>query len=100
MILCVAMSFVHCCCCFCHPRLVLLATVSSTEFYDYYMRQKPADKKAALDIKALLADTSSTFFKDATWCLDTLAPFVSVIREVRQLCVCAHVCVSMLCACL
>lgn len=66
-------------------RPVLRATVNSTEYHDFMQRQKkPSDKAQALEVKGVIADTSSTYFLDLKWSLDTLAPFVSAIREVRQ----------------
>jgi hypothetical protein len=65
---------------------VLRATVNSTEYHEYVQRQKPIDKAKAVEIKGIIADTSSTFFSDVKWGVDTLQPFVSAIREVSWVC--------------
>jgi hypothetical protein len=66
-------------------RKVLRATVTCTEFDEYITRlKKPTDKETATRIKGMIADTSSTLFADIKWAVDTLAPFVSAIKEVRE----------------
>lgn len=65
-------------------RKVLRATVGSAEYDAYIQKQsKAADKAAAVKIKGLINDTSSTLFSDTKWAVDTLAPFQSAIKEVR-----------------
>lgn len=65
---------------------MLKATVNNPK-YDEYIQglKKQADKTKATEIKGRVADTSSTFFADLKWSVDTLSPFVSGIREVRQM---------------
>ena len=79
-------------------RKVLRATVTSPKFDEYFSRlTKAADKQSATRIKGLIADTSSMLFGRVKFAVDTLAPFMSAIKEVRTAaCMqqCVHICVD------
>ncbi|KAF6260054.1 ribonuclease H-like domain-containing protein [Scenedesmus sp. NREL 46B-D3] len=63
---------------------VLQATVGSAEYDAFIQKQsKAADKAAAIKMKGLVNDTSSTLFSDLKWAVDTLAPFQAAIKEVE-----------------
>lgn len=65
-------------------RRVLQAVVGCDEYQQYVERLRSQhEKNEATDIKGIIADTSSPFFSNITWALNTLAPFHSAIKEVE-----------------